>query len=275
MHVEKDAGMFPEWNEELKTLLVEETRHLALQIVTSGGTLDQLLTAPVTYLNASLAQYYGITGPTSEAFGRVDLDASRHAGLLTQGSLLAMHAKATRSEPIFRGVFVRSAILCDPPPSPPPGAVAEVEVDESLTGRARLEAHRADPACAGCHALFDPIGFAFEHFDATGRYRETEGGAPIDAGGVLEGTDVDGAFVGPVELAEKLTDSQMPGECLVGKWFTYAYGRTETADDACSVEQLGDALDTSGGTIRSLILELTQTEAFLKKGAPLPTRGEP
>jgi hypothetical protein len=273
-HVEKDLSLFPEWNEELKAHLAEETRRFAAETVSSGGTLTDLLTAPVTYLNGPLAQYYGVAGPIGESFERVDLDPTRHAGLLTHGSLMAMHAKAARSEPIFRGVFVRSAIMCDPPLPPPPGVVADVNVDPNLTGRERLEAHRADPACANCHALFDPIGFGFENFDAGGRYRELENGVPVDASGTLTGTDVDGSFFGPVELAQKLAESSMPNACLVGKWFTYGYGRTVVADDSCNVEQLEELLTTSGGSIQALILELTQTEAFLKRGASLPVEGE-
>jgi hypothetical protein len=271
-HVEKDAALFPEWGANIAGLLGTETRLFATETVRSGGTLSDLVTAPRTFLNQPLAEFYGLSGPDGNAFEPIELDPTRAAGILTQGSLMALHAKAHRSEPIFRGIFVRSALLCSPPPAPPPGVAAEVNVDENLTGRERLEAHRADPACQSCHELFDPIGFGFENYDAIGRYRQSEAGLPIDASGEVIGTDVDGRFSGPVELGQKLVASQRLPACVVGKWFTFGYGRLETAQDACSRQFLEYQLEASGGALLSLVLALTQTEAFLYKGS-VPAEG--
>jgi hypothetical protein len=114
----------------------------------------------------------------------------------------------------------------------------------------------------------DPIGLGFEAYDALGRFRESDAGKPIDSSGELLESDVDGAFSGPAELAHKLADSQQVSHCFARQWFRYAYGRDESAADACSVSTLDQVMAHSGGNVAALVLALTSTDAFLFRTVP-------
>jgi hypothetical protein len=178
---------------------------------------------------------------------------------------LAAHSHAAKTSPVLRGKFVREQLLCNPPPPPPPGVNFTVsEKDDTLTVRQQSEQHRADPGCAACHRFMDPIGLSFEGFDAVGRSRAQENGAPVVTTGELAGTDVDGPVSGPTELAQKLAASQQVSDCFVRQWFRYGYGRDTAAErDACSVTALQTAFAQSDGNISELLFALTQTDAFL------------
>jgi hypothetical protein len=250
----------------IAALLVRETRAFIDDVTFEGpGDFTALLTAPSTFLNEELARYYGVEGVTGETFERVDLDPTRHAGILTQGSFLASHAALERSHPFRRGVPIYQEFLCQemdpppgdqvPPPIPPPDPVATTrELFEQVTAQAQ---------CAGCHAEPQQIGYAFEHFDGTGRYRVTENGRPIDATGRLTTTDAAGFFDGPVELARRIAESDDAKRCLAGKWLAYAYGRPEGPSDTCSRQELESAF--ASGNVRELLVTLAQTDAFLHR----------
>ena len=268
--VGKDLEIYPDYSDALLPLFQKETEaFLDHAIFEEGASLQTLLTAPYTMLNRELAAFYGVSGPTTDAFERVELDPSKYSGFLTQPSLLAMHAKPNRSSPIHRGLFVRRNLLCQVPPSPPDIVPEAPEVDTSLTTREQFRQHEADPACAGCHKLIDPIGLGFEHFDGLGRYRETEWGLVIDASGeILSSEDSDGTFDGVIELGQVLADSEQVSNCLVTQWFRYAYGRAETDQDACTIAQLRADFAASGFDIKELLVALTQTDAFRYRTHP-------
>jgi hypothetical protein len=135
-------------------------------------------------------------------------------------------------------------------------------VDENQTTREQFAEHAENPACAGCHALMDPIGFGFEHYDGIGRYRETEWGLKVDAAGELLGTDIDGTFNGAIELAQLLASSEQVKACVASQWFRFGYGRFETEEDACSVDEIHTAFAASNYDIKELIVALTLTDAF-------------
>src|SRR5262249_27724149 len=156
-------------------------------VVFGGGTLETMLLGGYTFMNKDLAAFYGITGPVGAAFERVTLDPSKRPGLLTQGAFLAQHAKANQTSPVQRALVVRTTSLWDPPAPPPANVPSLAQPDPTLSTRERLEMHRKNPACAGCHALMDPIGFGFEHFDGVGLWRDTDGATPIDATGEISG----------------------------------------------------------------------------------------
>jgi hypothetical protein len=183
---------------------------------------------------------------------------------------MATLAKSDETHPIARGLMVREKFFCQIPPPPPDNVNTELPpVDLNTTTRQRLEQHRVDPACAGCHALFDPIGLGFENFDAGGRYRETERGTlPIDASGSLVGTDVDGEFVGAAALAAKMAQSSQVADCAVRHWFRYAAGRTESKADRCNVEYLNAQFNQSQGNIQRLLIAITQSDAFMYRQLP-------
>src|SRR5262249_13048062 len=155
----------------------------------------------------------------------VELDPTRGAGMFTQGSFLAVHAKADQTSPVQRGKFVRGRLFCAPPPQPPPNiVVAPPTVDPRLSARERFAQHVAAPLCANCHAYMDPVGFAFEHYDATGHWRDVDGGQPVDSSGMLTLTDVDGPLTGVADLAQRLTGSAEVRHCVATQWFRYAFG---------------------------------------------------
>jgi len=266
-HLEKDLAIYPTFDPTLRTAFHAETLTFVDAVVWNGdGRLATLLTAPYSFINARLADAYGVVGVEGSALRRVELDPAKRAGLLTQGSFLALNAKFDQSSPVHRGKFVRERLLCTPLPPPP----ADVEIrppslDPRLTTRERFRQHAADARCAGCHGLMDPVGLGFEHFDGIGRFRETEGGQPVDARGELTGSDADGAFVGAVELAGRLASSTAVESCMAQQWFRFAYGRSDTPDDACTLEQLTDALHRSDGNLRALLSAVPTTSAFLER----------
>jgi len=197
----------------------------------------------------------------------ITLDPARRAGVLTLLPVLVAHAKSDRGDPVARGALIRERLLCGtlaaappdipaPPASPLPGA--------SL--REQLAQHRDDPSCAACHELMDPIGFAFESFDAMGRSRtEDEAGNAIDDRAEVIGTDIAGSYDGPVALAQALADSDDVHRCYATQWFRYAYGRLETPDDAELLGALREQFIDSDGHIPSLLEALVTSEAFIHR----------
>jgi hypothetical protein len=230
----------------------------------TDAKLGTLLTAPYTFVNGALATHYGISGVTGETFQKVQTQSGQRAGLLTQASFLAVNAAPDQSSPVHRGVFVRERLFCESLPPPPPEVDANPPaLNANQTTAERFAAHRADPKCAGCHELIDPIGLGFENFDAIGLWRSMEGQKMVSARGHIAGTDVEGPFNGAVELATKLGGSKDVAGCMVTHWFRFGNGRDKTADDACTLETLNKSFNASGGNLRELLLTLVQTDAFM------------
>jgi hypothetical protein len=178
--------------------------------------------------------------------------------------VLAVTGKPNESSPIYRGRFVREALLCQQLPAPPANIPAAPEVTPGSSTRERLAQHEVEPACKACHQLLDPIGFGFENFDTLGRYRSEDGGKPVDATGSINGTrDADGPFNGIAELAQKLASSAEVKECLARQWFRFAVERFEQPIDGCSMKSVLDTFDASGQVLTSLPQAIVQTDAFL------------
>ncbi|KYF70586.1 DUF1592 domain-containing protein [Sorangium cellulosum] len=260
----KDPELYPEYRDELLSLFQAETEaFLDHAIFEEDASVTTLFTAPYSMMNRELAEFYGVEGgPRGDAFERVALDPSQRAGFVTHAGLLSLYAKPNRSSPVHRGRFVRQSLLCQIPP-PPPDVVPEPPmVDPTKTTREQFSQHVSDPGCRSCHALLDPIGFGFEHYDALGRWRDAENGIPVDASGELTQTDVDGPFDGAVELAHRLAESEQVRACVVKQWFRFGQGRAEQGEDACSLSQATQAFEASGYNIKALLVALTQTDAF-------------
>jgi hypothetical protein len=195
------------------------------------------------------------------------VDPAQRAGVLTHASIMAAKAGPDQSSPIFRGVFVREQMFCQPLPPPPPSANAEPPMlNDKMTTKERFAAHRNDPSCEACHKLIDYVGFGFEKYDATGAYRTMENGKSVDATGELFGTDVDGKFDGALELSKKLVQSKTVETCMANHWFNFGFGRENGELDACTVETLSTNFAKTGGDLRQLLLTLVQTDAFFFKG---------
>jgi hypothetical protein len=263
--VEKEAAVFPAFTPAIAGLMRTEAETFLDDVVWNGdGTLAALFGAPYTFANATLASYYGLSGPNGSSFVRVDLDPGQRAGVLTQGGLLALLAKSNQTSPVHRGKFVREQILCQPLPPPPANLqITPPELSSTLTTRERFTQHAADPYCAGCHHLMDPIGLGFENFDGAGLFRATENGQPVDASGRLDDAgDATGPFNGPIELGQRLAASGEARACVATQWFRYGYGRAETDGDGCSLRALDSAFAAGGYRVLDLVAALANTDAF-------------
>ena len=226
-HTIPDARRFPDFDDNLRAAMRRETELLFETIVREDRSALELLTARFTFANERLARHYGIPNIYGSHFRRIDLpDDSPRGGLLGQASILMVTSYPNRTSPVLRGKWLLENILGSPPPDPPANVPP---LDESTADghpqsmREAMVQHRANPVCASCHKVMDPLGFALEHFDAVGAWRATDADAPVDATGTLPS----GApFDGPGELRDALLrDPSLFVEVVTERLLTYALGR--------------------------------------------------
>lgn len=264
--VEKNAGVHPEFGPGLAAAMAEETSEFVQTLL-----LDREL--PVADLLRS--RWASPKGPLAELYGvpagpPLELPADVRYGILTHPSFLTVHAHADQSSVVKRGKIVRTALLCQELPTPPANVNDVVQPPTAdTTTRERLEQHRSDPACAGCHVLIDEFGFAFEAYDAIGRFRSFDGPSPVDTSGNVVGTSFDGAYQGAPELMEKLATSPEFSACMVTQWFRYALRRRDTTEDACALHSIAETWTTSGGRLADLVIALVQSESFRYRPRPV------
>ncbi|MBC7658261.1 MAG: DUF1592 domain-containing protein [Chitinophagaceae bacterium] len=262
--VQKDPKTFPNFNKTIALAMRDEVRNFVDDAVWNGDSkLQTLLSGHYTYLNKTLGDYYGIKGLGADftKIGEDKLGGRPASGILTMAGMLAVRSNANDTSPTRRGAFVRSAMFCQAMPNPPDNAIFTAPVSKpNMTRRELIEAHATNPTCAACHNLMDPLGLAFENIDAAGIYRDKEAGKTIDVSAELFSTDVDGKFVGPSDLASKMSTSKTVADCVAKHWFQFAYGRDPLAPDANFVKEISTRLTTTG-TI-SAIKYLTQTPQF-------------
>ena len=215
--LQPDPSKFPEFNNELRRDMQQETRLFFQSIIRGDAPISEFLSANYTFLNQRLAAFYGIPNVEGAQFRRVDLPADSHrGGILTQASVLTVSSYPARTSPVIRGKWILQNLLDSPPPPPPPNVpkLDETAFPATATMRERLEQHRANPACKGCHARMDPLGFSLENYDAIGHWRTHDGDSPIDAGD------------GPDALKQLLLqDQDRFARALASKLMTYALGR--------------------------------------------------
>jgi Protein of unknown function (DUF1592)/Protein of unknown function (DUF1588)/Protein of unknown function (DUF1587)/Protein of unknown function (DUF1585)/Protein of unknown function (DUF1595)/Ca-dependent carbohydrate-binding module xylan-binding/Planctomycete cytochrome C len=263
--INPDPKVFPQFDKELRDAMRRETELFFDAILREDHSILDFLDADFTFVNERLAKHYGIAGVKGSAFKRVKLPPER-GGVLTQASILTLTSNSTRTAPVKRGKWVLEQILNTPPPPPPPD-VPNLPQETELTGSLRqvMEQHRANPVCASCHERMDPIGFAFENFDAIGRWRDKDGKYPIDSSGVLP----DGkTFKGPGELKTILKDKKdLFGRCLTEKLLTYALGRGVEDYDKCAVDKILGVLDKNDYRFSVLLMETIRSEPFQMRTA--------
>ncbi len=263
-YLERDPDRYPSYDAQVGAAMREEVQtFLAHEIFEGPGTWDAALTAPYTFVNETLAAFYGLDGVTGDAFVRVEHDPTQRLGLLTQAGMLAGTIHSNETNPVTRGAFITRALMCTDIPLPTGDVAEEVkppDPDSGATARERFSKHSEDSACAGCHAFMDPLGLTFENFNAVGLWRDEENGVAIDASGALPGF---GDVAGPLELIEGIAASDATHACFVTHWSNFAYGRTATEADACTQQQLIDQFDASGHDVQQLLIDLTQTDDFL------------
>ena len=259
-----DRRLFADFDDNLRQSLRRETELLFESILREDRSLVDLLSADFTHLNERAAKHYGIPHVYGDHFRRVDFPADGvRGGLLTHGSILAVTSYGNRTSPVLRGTWVLENILGTPPPPPPPEATPLRErsaSDAALTLRERISEHRADPACASCHDIIDPIGFALENFDAVGRWRTHDGDIPVDASGALpDGT----RFNGPGEFRQALLRRpELFVATATEKLLIYALGRGLEAYDAPAVRKIVRDAKPDDYRFSSLILGVVRSMPF-------------
>jgi uncharacterized protein DUF1592/uncharacterized protein DUF1588/uncharacterized protein DUF1595/uncharacterized protein DUF1585/uncharacterized protein DUF1587 len=261
---EKDPMVFPGWTPALRDALGEETRRFVEYVFTEGDRrLDTLLSAPFSFLDARLAAHYGMAA-ASAGWQRVELPKDQRAGLLTQAGLMATLAHENRTSFILRGKMVREALFCSAPLLPPANVPPEPRLDPMASAKERSEAHRKDPACASCHELFDPLGFAFEIYDATGRHRTSDGAGPIDARVTLTHTaQLDGrTAANAVELARLLAGADEVRDCVARQWLRFGLGRDDAQEDEPSLATAVKAFKSGGAQLPALLVSIARSDAF-------------
>lgn len=272
--VNKIPAMFPSFTPGLKADLDREL-DLFLDYVLreEGGTLEALLGSKVTFASGPILQtiyardYTNAPDlPPDGQFAKIELGANRR-GVLSLGGWLAGHAPVHRSSPVDRGLAIRTRFFCQSLDPPPPGVLATVPGpgDGMQTTRQKFEKHTSEGTCRSCHRYMDPIGFGLEMMDALGAYRDFESGLPVDSNGALEGTDVDGPFRGPAELADRLLQSKQVRECFVVQMFRFVEGRDEVRADDCELDELKAFFAKPGTTIGQLATEMVAHPRFLRR----------
>jgi mono/diheme cytochrome c family protein len=258
-----DLRLFPDFDDNLRQGFRQETELFVENVLREDRSALDLLRADYTFVNERLAMHYGIPHVYGNRFRRVALGADRErGGLLRQGSILTVTSYATRTSPVIRGKWVLENFLGTPPP-PPPGNVpslSENTVAANLPIRERLAEHRTNTACASCHRLIDPVGFALEQFDAVGRWREMEEGKPVDAaGGLPDGRE----FTGVSGLEQALLQRpELFVRTLTEKLFTFALGRAPEESDAPAIRKIVRDARADDYRFSSLIVGLASSTPF-------------
>ena len=267
--VTPDLRLFPDFDDNLRQAFRQETELFFESIAREDRSVLDLLRADYTFLNERLAKHYGIPHINGSRFRRVALGADRRrGGLLRQGSILTVTSYATRTSPVIRGKWILENLLGTPPP-PPPANVPTLEdatVSAALPVRERLASHRADPACASCHDVMDPVGFALENFDAVGRWRNVEEGKPVDAsGGLPDG----GEFLGVTGLEQGLLDRpEVFAGTLTEKLLTFALGRGVEYYDGPAVREVVRRARAENFRFSALILGIVNSPPFQMRRSP-------
>ena len=267
-----NSSGFPNFDDNLRQGLKMETKLFFESIVEEDRSVLDLMTASDTFLNERVAKHYGVRGVYGPHFRRVELTDERRFGLLGKGSVLMVSSHTDRTSPVVRGKWVLENVLGTPPPAPPANVPLLEEVDPQgvMTLRQKLEAHRANPACAGCHATMDPIGFALENFDVVGAWRDHDKGVGsplIDATGRLaDGTPIDGA----VALRKAImSDPNIFASTVVQKLMTYGLGRGLTATDMPVVRGIVRQVADEDYRFSSIVLAIVESVPFTMRKAPV------
>ncbi len=261
-----DPGKFPRFDDSLRAAFSRESELFFTNLIREDRSVLEFLDSSYTYLNDRLARYYGVPGVKGPEFRRVELHGEHRGGVLGQGAILMVTSYPTRTSPVLRGKWILENLLGDPPPPPPPNVppLDDSAAASAHTLREQLERHRANAACAACHAKLDPLGFSLEQYDAVGRFRLKEGNAWIDAEGSLsDGTMLDG----PEGLKRALLARKDEFvECLASKLLTYALGRGLEFYDQPAVREIRRKTAAADYRFSAMILAIADSVPFERKG---------
>jgi len=261
--VRPNKQAFPEFDESLAKDMQQETLLLMENILRRDQSLLTLLSADYTFVNERLAGHYGLSGVEGEEFRQVSLTDVPRRGVLTQASILTLTSDPARTLPVKRGKWILETILGSAPPPPPPNIptlAATAEANPGSSTREQLTRHRQDAACSGCHQVMDPLGLAFEHYDAIGRWRDTVDEQPVDAAGAFPDG---GEFEDAMELIELLREREIEyAQQVTRAMLTYAVGRGLEPYDQCAVDQIVATLKQNGYRFRTLVREIVLSDPF-------------
>jgi len=262
-----DLLLFPDFDDNLRQAFQKETELLFASIVREDRNVFDLMTADYTFVNERLAKHYGIPNVYGTDFRRVSVPSSVRKGLFGQGSFLMVTSVANRTSPVTRGAWILENLLGSPPPLPPPNVPPFPEAANgqgikklTTTVRERMESHRANQPCKGCHQIMDPIGLSLENFDAVGRWRTEDTGSKIETGGML----VDGSTLDGVESLRdallRYPDALV--ETMAEKLMMYATGRSSHYYDMPAVRAITRDASTKDYRFSSLVTAIVNSEPF-------------
>ncbi len=262
-----DALLYPNYTTGIANAMKRETQDFFNAIVTKDASVLDLLTADYTYVNGDLASYYGIPGVAGPEFRRVSLAATQRRGLLGEGAIQVETSVADRSDPVLRGKWVLEVLLGQPPPPPPPNVntnlddtAGAVENGKPLSVRQRMEQHRANPFCASCHSVIDPIGLSLENFDPAGHWRIRDNGVGVDTETTLyDGTHMNGPE-GLVQAMLKHQDTFL--RVFTENLMAYGLGRQIEYFDMPAVRAIIRHASANGNHFSSYVLGIVHSDAF-------------
>ena len=267
-----DPDAFPEFDESLRQSFQRETELFFQSILREDRSVLELLDANYTFLNQRLAEHYGIPNIYGPQFRKVMLTDPNRGGLLGQGSLLTVTSYPNRTSVVQRGKWILDNLLGSPPPPPPAGVAdfaAKAKDGRLLTTRQAMEQHRTNAICSSCHSRMDPIGFALENFDGVGKWRDKDGGSPIDNSGKLPGGI---QFAGPAGLKKLLVSNYRDQyeTTVTEKLLTYALGRGVEYYDKPAVRSIMRQASRDNFRMSSLIAAIVKSTPFQMRRSPEP-----
>ena len=264
-----DRTKFTEFTDYTRMSMKQETDSFFAHLIREDRSILEFLDADYTFLNQRMAEFYGIPGVTGHEFRKVDLKGTPRGGVFTQASVLTVSSYANRTSPVLRGKWILENLLNAPPPPPPNDvpSLDEKEIGTTVSLREQLEKHRANATCASCHSRMDPLGFALEHFDAIGRWRETDGKFAIETAGVLP----DGrSFADHAELRKILRDDPRSfTECVAEKMLIYALGRGLEPSDRTAIRAIAEHAAKNEHRFSAVVMGVVRSVPFqMQKSAP-------
>ena len=266
-HAVRTPEVDPGWTTATQAAAMIETQLFIENTLAQGGTFRDLLESRRAWVNGDAARVYRINPlPDPARWTEVLLPENERAGLLTRAAFLAGYSHRGATSPPVRGNWLELRLLCQLPVSPPPGvdlSQPKAQPGAGLqTNRMLFESRTKPPACQGCHANLNGVGFGFEHYDAAGRFQTVENGLAIDSTGEINGTDVDGSFDGALALSTRLARSSAVHRCATERWVRFAVGRAPDDAEAEVIRRLGQRFHESQGDVRALLVDLVSSDTF-------------
>jgi hypothetical protein len=263
----RTAAVDPLWTTASQTDSVTESELFVENVLTQGGAFDDLLTSQAAWVNGEMARLYDLPAPADPTqWTQVMLPTAQRAGLLTRIAFLAGYSHAGATSPPVRGSAIELRLLCHLPISPPPGVdlsqPAAPPGSGPETNRMLFEQRTSPPACQGCHQSLNGFGFGLESYNAAGIYQTMDDGLPVDATGVITGTDVDGPFNGGVQLSAILANSAVVHACATSEWVRFAMGRAPVDAEQVYLAQMAGDFKNSGGDVRGLLEAIVLSPIF-------------